>query len=98
MFASYIKYIKDNPKGYWFRAKLYGWGWTPATWQGWAIIAIFLGYLLWISSALPVEAELNNTILVDYYAKLALGVIVLIAICFKTGEKPHWSWGLKKKK
>ena len=24
MFKKYINYIEDNPKGYWFKAKLYG--------------------------------------------------------------------------
>lgn len=29
-----VEYLKDNPEGYWFKRKLYGWGWTPAKWQG----------------------------------------------------------------
>lgn len=33
MFKNYLDYIRDNPHGYWFKRKLYGWGWTPVTWQ-----------------------------------------------------------------
>ena len=42
----YINYIKDNPEGYWFKRKLYGWGWTPATWQGWLSTFVFIGLVL----------------------------------------------------
>jgi len=40
--ANYLEYLKDNPNKYWFRRKLYGWGWTPATWQGWLTLLIFI--------------------------------------------------------
>ena len=29
MIKEYIAYLKDNPQGYWFKARLYGWGWVP---------------------------------------------------------------------
>jgi hypothetical protein len=32
LFKEYTDYLKDNPQGYWFKRKLYGWGWTPARW------------------------------------------------------------------
>ena len=33
---------------YWFPAKRYGWGWgPPATWQGWAVLAAFVGASGW---------------------------------------------------
>ena len=25
----------------WFKRKAYGWGWTPSTWQGWSVTAIY---------------------------------------------------------
>jgi hypothetical protein len=28
-----------------------------------------------------------------YFIGIILGVIILIGICFKFGEKPKWSWG-----
>ncbi len=27
MIKKYLNYIKDNPEHYWFKAKIYGWGW-----------------------------------------------------------------------
>jgi len=37
MLKKYIAYLKDNPKRYWFKAKMYGWGWTPVKWQDWLV-------------------------------------------------------------
>jgi hypothetical protein len=31
MFKRQLDYLRNNPQRYWFKRKLYGWGWTPAT-------------------------------------------------------------------
>ena len=46
MIKEYIKYLKDNPQEYWFKAKLYGWGWTPVKWQGWCVIFLYIVLIL----------------------------------------------------
>ena len=46
LFKDYLAYVKDNPDHYWF---MYGWGWTPGTWQGWLVLAAALVLLLGIS-------------------------------------------------
>ena len=46
MIKEYVSYLKDNPNGYWFKRKLYGWGWTPATWQGWFAIGVYVLLIL----------------------------------------------------
>ena len=28
-------------KSYWFKARLYGWGWVPVKWQGWLDLYLF---------------------------------------------------------
>jgi hypothetical protein len=40
MFKQYFKYLKDNPRGYWFKRRLFGWGWVPVKWQGWLVVAV----------------------------------------------------------
>lgn len=89
MIKQYLAYIQDNPKGYWFRAKWFGWGWTPATWQGWVIIAIYIGLILIISSRVD-----QNSLPVPFI----LLTLILIVICYLKGEPPHWNWGIPKKK
>jgi len=46
--SRYIRYLKDNPEQYWFKRRAYGWGWVPATWQGWLTLLVFLGIFLWL--------------------------------------------------
>src|SRR3989344_3809139 len=40
---NYTEYLRVNPKGYWFKRKLYGWGWVPVRWQGWLFLAAWIG-------------------------------------------------------
>jgi len=30
----------------WFKAKRYGWGWTPACWQGWLVLGVYFAVLI----------------------------------------------------
>jgi hypothetical protein len=86
---NYIDYIKDNPKGYWFKRKLYGWGWFPVKWQGWIVILIWA--ILFAFSVIMIEKndnEIGKNLLVIF---IITGM--LIWICYKKGEKPKWSWG-----
>lgn len=92
MFEKYIAYLKDNPQGYWFKRKLYGWGWTPVRWQGWFVIfaslAIFIaGY--YIGEYIDSPAM----IAISFF----LMIIIVLFFCYKKGEKPRWQWGQPKK-
>lgn len=97
MFQEYIQYLKDNPEGYWFKRKLYGWGWTPARKQGWAVTAVFIATVL----GLLIGAE---TRMVQFFNDsellliVALATVLFMGIVWKTGEPPRWQWGNKKKK
>jgi hypothetical protein len=91
MFKNHIKYLKDNPKGYWFKRKLYGWGWTPVKWQGWLVVLAFVGLLLWNGFSLGEEP--TNQALIWFFIKIILSVIIIIFICYKKGESPRWQWG-----
>lgn len=96
MWQEYLNYLRDNPHGYWFKAKLYGWGWTPVTWQGWLVIASYVGVLVLLSHFLN-EALLPRDVLMRFILPVVFCTIVLLCICYKKGEKPHWQWGLPKK-
>ncbi len=97
IFETYIDYIKNNPQKYWFRAKWYGWGWTPATWQGWVITIAYILLLVFLANTLATVATPAQIIL-----KFALPASILTAafiyIAYKKGEKPHWQWGPPKTK
>ena len=97
--TQYTAYLRDNPHGYWFKRKLYGWGWAPARWQGWAVMAVFI--VIVISAGIQMAAtaeggEPTQEQFFWFFARILIAVIALIAICYKTGEKPRWMWGLPK--
>lgn len=100
MIKEYINYIKNNPQDHWFKAKLYGWGWTPAKWQGWLVIIVYIALILTLvftrEEAIPGNPDSGSNFLI-----LGLPIIlltaVLIFICYKKGEKPRWQWGPPKK-
>lgn len=101
MFKQYIDYLRDNPQHYWFKRKIWGWGWIPATWQGWLVTLVYIALILFIvfsrEEAVAGDPDSGSNFLV-----FALPIIVLTAAfiftAYKTGEKPKWQWGLPKDK
>ena len=79
-------------KKLWFVNKTYGWGWRPATWEGWTVIAVwlvvYLGGLWWFTRGVP-QHTLPTAALVFALVLVA----ALIAVCWVKGEKPRWRWG-----
>ncbi|MFA6278662.1 MAG: hypothetical protein WCS97_00890 [Candidatus Paceibacterota bacterium] len=104
MSNKYIEYLKNNPQGYWFKRKLYGWGWVPVRWQGWAVVAVSMLYIVLVSLDFSEQAELakalgadpTNGDLISFFAKIALAVVVIISFCYWKGESPRWQWGVPK--
>lgn len=82
---------------YWFKRKRYGWGWEPATWEGWLTLGIFFVLLfgnLFIRHMLLVEeptGDVGTRIVVETIALF----VALFVICARTGEKPRWQWGTR---
>ena len=91
-FKNYIKYLKDNPEGYWFKRKLYGWGWVPVTWQGWLIVFGYVGLVILFALTIDI-ISLDSDIIFTFILPVALLTAVLISIAYKKGEKPSWRWG-----
>jgi hypothetical protein len=89
----YIKYLKDNPKGYWFKRKLYGWGWTPATWQGWLLTLVFIGIVLLLTLTID-ESSSEQEVLSNLIIPIALLTLIFLKINYLKGEKPKWMWGI----
>jgi hypothetical protein len=88
----YIEYLKDNPKGYWFKRKLYGWGWTPARKEGWLTLLVYLAGVIFFAVQAEGSASLEE-LSRSMIAPIIILTILLIVICYKKGEKPRWQWG-----
>ncbi len=80
-------------KKLWFKAKEYGWGWYPATREGWAVT---FGYIA-LMMIPPLLFDFKTHTAKDVYIFLipiwSVLTAVMIYISYKTGEKPRWRWG-----
>jgi len=85
-FKNYTDYLKDNPNQYWFKRKLYGWGWTPVKWQGWLVLFVWI--VFFFCGVVTMKFEPTKMFV---FTVLAVGL--LFYICYKKGEKPGWRWG-----
>ena len=54
----------------WFKAKMYGWGWQPQSWEGWLVLTMYL---------VAVILHLRN---VDKFAHSASDVLINFSIPF----------------
>ncbi|HQB50906.1 MAG TPA: 8-oxo-dGTP diphosphatase [bacterium] len=77
-------------KKLWFKAKKYGYGWYPVTWEGWLTIAIYVLLLIGTGSFFPQYIERQPFV---YFGWVILLTAVLIYVSYKTGEKARWRWG-----
>lgn len=94
----YKEFIKDNPEGYWFKRKIYGWGWTPVKWQGWAVIVAFVAFIIWSGESIDGVTNPTQSQLITFYVKIVAAAILVILIGYLKGEKPKWQWGPEDKK
>lgn len=98
LFKKHIEYLKDNPKGYWFKRKLYGWGWTPARWQGWVVLLLYITSVLVLVSFRE-ESIPGNDMSGSNFLTLGFPIILLttffLVVVYKKGERPKWMWGPK---
>ncbi len=77
----------------WFKAKRYGYGWYPATWQGWTVMLIYVLLVIGDFRRIDSMSHSNSDTLRPWIIDVVLLGIVLIYICYLTGEKPRWRWG-----
>jgi hypothetical protein len=82
-------------KKLWFKRKRYGWGWTPATWEGWGVLLAYL--VIVFANVYRLERIFQDSpeALTYFIPQTFLITFILILICYKTGEKPRWQWGEK---
>jgi hypothetical protein len=82
----------SDPPIRWFKAKTYGWGWTPSAWQGWVVMLIYAGAIA-VSAFVFLFPKPTTAGWIGYFSAIAVATALLIFVCYKTGEKPGWRWG-----
>ena len=83
MIKEYIAYLKDNPQGYWFKARLYGW----------LVVAISIAILV-VGVYIGDTDDAPGAVLFGFLLMLAL----VFTFGYWKGEKPRWQWGPPKDK
>ena len=82
----------------WFRAKRHGWGWTPVTWQGWLLTALYAiavgAWAIYLTTAPEaiVGGDRGAALLWSAWPILLL-TVVFAGVCWIKGERPRWRWG-----
>lgn len=80
----------------WFKAKEFGYGWYPATWQGWLILVIYLmslGFNIQLGLFLGGPDQWMSWLIAG--GMMVFDTVVLIFICYTFGEPAKWRWGGK---
>ncbi|MFA4937490.1 MAG: hypothetical protein WC575_04390 [Patescibacteria group bacterium] len=71
----------------WFKRKKIGYGWTPASREGWLVTIIYLGVIFWLIKPL-IYQQMEQEIFWDWFMpKFLLTTAILIFICYRTGQK-----------
>ena len=78
--------MTEKPR-YWFPAKRHGWGWgLPCAWQGWIVLAAFLGGVVALSFLLADRLVLRSV-------AISAAGLALVCICWIKGEPPRGRTG-----
>jgi hypothetical protein len=78
---------------FWFRPKTYGYGATPVTWEGWAVVGAYVAVVLTVVLLLTTRDHISTT----WLSAIAVIAVATGAMVFvgrqKTDGDWRWRWG-----
>lgn len=80
-------------KKLWFRAKRYGYGWYPSSWEGLLVLVIYLGLVLFTFRMVDIKSHSVSDTLIGVFVPFIVLTIILIFVCCRKGERARWRWG-----
>ncbi len=72
----------------WFASLRHGIGWRPATWQGWGIVTLYVGFLVWDFLRIGSSSNSISDTIIAFIPEFLITTVILSFICYFTGEKP----------
>ncbi|HEV7288327.1 hypothetical protein [Sphingomonas sp.] len=72
--------------GYWFAPKLFGWGATPVTWQGWLTMLVFIPAIVAVLNWAPTQ-------FIRLGVALPMLAVFVWFVWTKTDGGFRWRWG-----
>lgn len=74
----------------WFRAKLFGLGWYPISWQGWLLTIIYDAAIVGFIVRADIASHSVSDALLSFAVPFLVLSVLYLAICYATGELPVW--------
>lgn len=71
-------------KRYWFKRKQSEWGWTPSTWEGWAVTILY--FILVVRFFIGIGEDFSQAASKDAWVFFIVLTILLIVIMWRMGE------------
>lgn len=82
-------------KKLWFKRKLFGWGWVPASWQGWVITLGYAALVILFGLTIDENSPVDEVVY-TFLLPVTFLTLLFIRIAYTRGEKPRWQWGKSK--
>ncbi|MEX1112640.1 MAG: hypothetical protein WEC84_04200 [Candidatus Andersenbacteria bacterium] len=79
----------------WFKRKLFGWGWYPASWEGWLVTLTYAALVISFARTID-ENSPRQEIAFTFLLPVTFLTLLFIRIAYRTGETPQWQWGRRK--
>jgi hypothetical protein len=79
----------------WFRPKRYGYGWFPISWQGWAVLLMYVFVLLTDAVHMNNTSHSISDFVMNFFPRVYILTVFLIIICEAKGGRARWRWGGK---
>ncbi len=77
---------KAHTEKLWFKAKRYGWGWTPVSWEGWGVVIVYIALMVWLISLIDVRHHSLSDTLVNFSIRFLVLTLVFMGICYIKSE------------
>jgi hypothetical protein len=80
-------------KKLWFKAKWFGWGWYPVTWEGWLVT--LLGTGVYVLSFVYMDLESLTDLQISIWSLISFSGLLFYFLFwgYTFGEEPRWRWG-----
>jgi len=79
--------MKNN---YWFKANKNGYGWHPANWKGWAILLLYVLFLVYSFWEVDLQSHSASDTLINFFPRFLLFTAILTIITYLKGESITW--------
>ncbi len=77
----------------WFKAKMYGWGWQPTSWEGFVVVGLYVAALIQLFISINKMSHSGSDALINFALPFIVITIFFLIICYAKGERSRWRWG-----